>query len=77
MPTGAEGIVAELEAAGVELVFGLPGVHNLAAWEVLRESPIRLVGVRHGTEVAANSAARSATVRRANHGASNAATMTR
>ena len=31
MPTGAEGIVAELEAAGVELVFGLPGVHNLGA----------------------------------------------
>src|SRR4051794_20002981 len=47
MPTGAEGIVAELEAAGVELVFGLPGVHNLALWEALRESPIRLVGVRH------------------------------
>ena len=33
--------------AGVEVVFGLPGVHNLAAWEALRESPIRLVGVRH------------------------------
>jgi len=47
MPTGAEGIVAELEAAGVELVFGLPGVHNLALWEALRRSPIRLVGVRH------------------------------
>ena len=27
--------------------FGLPGVHNLALWEALRESPIRLVGVRH------------------------------
>src|SRR5687767_3237938 len=47
MPTGAQAVVAELEAAGVELVFGLPGVHNLALWEALRASPIRLVGVRH------------------------------
>src|SRR3954449_12116261 len=47
MPTGAEVIVAALEDAGVPVVFGLPGVHNLALWEALRESPIRLVGVRH------------------------------
>jgi thiamine pyrophosphate-dependent acetolactate synthase large subunit-like protein len=45
--TGADGLVAALEHAGVEVVFGLPGVHNLAAWEALRTSPIRLVGVRH------------------------------
>ncbi|MEA2253824.1 MAG: acetolactate synthase large subunit [Solirubrobacteraceae bacterium] len=44
---GAQVLVSSLEAAGVEVVFGLPGVHNLAAWEALRESPIRLVGVRH------------------------------
>src|SRR5918995_322531 len=47
MPTGAQVIVKELEAAGVEVCFGLPGVHNLALWEALRDSPIRLVGVRH------------------------------
>jgi thiamine pyrophosphate-dependent acetolactate synthase large subunit-like protein len=47
MPTGAQTIVAELEAAGVELAFGLPGVHNLALWDALRASRIRLVGVRH------------------------------
>ena len=47
MPTGAQAIVAQLEAEGVELVFGLPGVHNLPLWEALRASPIRLVGVRH------------------------------
>jgi len=47
VPTGAELIVAQLEEAGVEVCFGLPGVHNLALWEALRESPIRLVGVRH------------------------------
>jgi acetolactate synthase-1/2/3 large subunit len=47
MPTGAEVIVRQLEDAGVEVCFGLPGVHNLALWEALRGSPIRLVGVRH------------------------------
>jgi acetolactate synthase-1/2/3 large subunit len=47
MPTGAEVIVTALESAEVPIVFGLPGVHNLALWEALRESDIRLVGVRH------------------------------
>ena len=47
MPTGAQLIVDLLEERGVELCFGLPGVHNLALWEALRDSPIRLVGVRH------------------------------
>ena len=47
MATGAQVIVSELERAGVEVCFGLPGVHNLALWAALRESPIRLVGVRH------------------------------
>jgi thiamine pyrophosphate-dependent acetolactate synthase large subunit-like protein len=47
MATGAQVIVEELERAGVELCFGLPGVHNLALWQALRQSPIRLVGVRH------------------------------
>src|SRR4051795_5301417 len=47
MATGARIVVEELERAGVEICFGLPGVHNLALWEALRESPIRLVGVRH------------------------------
>ena len=47
MSTGAQVIVDELERAGVEVCFGLPGVHNLALWEALRESSIRLVGVRH------------------------------
>ena len=39
--------MAALEDAGVDVCFGLPGVHNLALWEALRASPIRLVGVRH------------------------------
>jgi thiamine pyrophosphate-dependent acetolactate synthase large subunit-like protein len=44
---GAQLAVAALERAGVEVAFGLPGVHNLALWRALGESPIRLVGVRH------------------------------
>ncbi|MDA0181524.1 thiamine pyrophosphate-binding protein [Solirubrobacter phytolaccae] len=47
MSSGAEVVVEALERAGVEVVFGLPGVHNLALWAALRESSIRLVGVRH------------------------------
>ena len=47
MPTGADAICRALEDAGVEVVFGLPGVHNLPLWDALRRSPIRLVGVRH------------------------------
>ena len=47
MPTGAEHITQVLEEAGVEVVFGLPGVHNLALWDALRRSSVRLVGVRH------------------------------
>ena len=47
MPTGAQLIVDALEREGVEVAFGLPGVHNLALWEALRGSSIRLVGVRH------------------------------
>ena len=47
MPSGAHLIVDLLEEHGVDLCFGLPGVHNLALWEALRGSRIRLVGVRH------------------------------
>ena len=45
--TGAGAVVRALEAVGVEVAFGLPGVHNLALWRALGDSPIRLVGVRH------------------------------
>src|SRR3954447_23039000 len=47
MATGAEFLVQLLTEHGVEVAFGLPGVHNLALWEALRDSPIRLIGVRH------------------------------
>src|SRR5918911_305576 len=47
MASGAQAIVEMLEAEGAEVCFGLPGVHNLALWAALRESSIRLIGVRH------------------------------
>lgn len=48
MPVAADLLVRALEHAGVRVVFGLPGVHNLAAFEAVRTSAtIRLVGVRH------------------------------
>ena len=47
MPTGGDALVAGLGALGVEVAFGLPGVHNLAAWKAFPHSGIRLVGVRH------------------------------
>ncbi|GLY64595.1 thiamine pyrophosphate-binding protein [Amycolatopsis taiwanensis] len=44
--TGAQHLVDVLTELGVEVVFGLPGVHNLAIWEALAGSGIRVVGVR-------------------------------
>jgi thiamine pyrophosphate-dependent acetolactate synthase large subunit-like protein len=44
---GGASVVSSLERLGVELVFGLPGVHNLPIWKALSDSPIRLIGVRH------------------------------
>jgi acetolactate synthase-1/2/3 large subunit len=47
MASGAEALVGALSELGVRVAFGLPGVHNLAAWDALAASPVRLVGVRH------------------------------
>jgi len=45
--SGARELVDALEGLGTEIVFGLPGVHNLPLWEALAETRIKLVGVRH------------------------------
>lgn len=45
--TGAQALVEALRALDVDLVFGLPGTHNLAAWDALARSEIRVIGVRH------------------------------
>ena len=44
---GADRVLQALQALDVDVVFGLPGVHNLAIWSALRDSEVRLVGVRH------------------------------
>jgi acetolactate synthase-1/2/3 large subunit len=46
-PTAAELAIATLEAHGVEVVFGVPGVHTLALYDALHRSSIRHVLSRH------------------------------
>ncbi len=43
----ADAIVRVLEDAGVEVVFGIPGVHNLSLFDALERSPIHVVVTRH------------------------------
>jgi acetolactate synthase-1/2/3 large subunit len=45
--TGAEQVVRALEFAGVETVFGIPGVHTLAMYDAMLGSKIRHVLARH------------------------------
>lgn len=45
--TVADSLCRALEELGVRVAFGIPGVHNLALWDAIRRSDIRLVGVRH------------------------------
>jgi thiamine pyrophosphate-dependent acetolactate synthase large subunit-like protein len=45
--SGADALIDALRACGVEVVFGLPGAHNLAAWAAVSASGLRLVVVRH------------------------------
>ncbi|MEO9176952.1 MAG: thiamine pyrophosphate-binding protein, partial [Gaiellales bacterium] len=52
---GGHLVVDCLEAAGVEAVFGVPGIHALAIWDGLVGSTIRYIGMR--TELAAGFAA--------------------
>jgi thiamine pyrophosphate-dependent acetolactate synthase large subunit-like protein len=44
---GARRVVETLEACGVTTIFGIPGIHNIAIYEALIESPIRHVTARH------------------------------
>ncbi|NKQ58567.1 thiamine pyrophosphate-binding protein [Amycolatopsis sp. K13G38] len=45
--SGAQYLVDVLSELGVDVVFGLPGVHNLPVWEALAGTGIRVIGVRH------------------------------
>lgn len=40
-------IVETLRLAGIDAVFGLPGVHILSLWNALCDSPLRCIGFRH------------------------------
>src|SRR5215216_2118340 len=45
--TGGQAVVRSLAKHGVEVVFGIPGVHTLALYDALVGSPIRHVLARH------------------------------
>jgi thiamine pyrophosphate-dependent acetolactate synthase large subunit-like protein len=45
--TGAARLADAIADAGIDVVFGLPGVQNLAAWPALEDRGVRIVGVRH------------------------------
>lgn len=44
---GGELVVRTLEKLGVDVIFGIPGIHNLDIYDSLAESSIRHVGARH------------------------------
>ena len=46
--TGAEALVSSLAAEGVEIVFGLPGVHAMPIYDALyNHREVHYIGVRH------------------------------
>jgi len=45
--TGGKAAIAALEAAGVDVVFGIPGVHTLAFYDALHGRSIRHILARH------------------------------
>ncbi len=48
MPRGADGVVQALREAGVSTVFGIPSIHNIGLYDVLRREPaIRHIVCRH------------------------------
>lgn len=59
--TGGKALVSELQAQGVEVVFGIPGTHNLPIYSALAEHGVRHVLARHeqGAGYAADGYARA------------------
>ena len=45
--TAADAVVDYLASIGVDVVFGVPGVHNLELFRALADSPIRTIVTRH------------------------------
>ena len=58
---GAGLVCMMLKNLGVDVVFGIPGVHNLSLFEMLRRSGIRIVAPTHeqGAAFMANGYSRS------------------
>src|SRR5262245_45247167 len=47
MPTGARRVVESLKSYGVDIIFGIPGIHNLATYDALVDEPsLRVVTTR-------------------------------
>ncbi|MBS1881398.1 MAG: thiamine pyrophosphate-binding protein [Actinobacteria bacterium] len=61
MKSGGAMVAEALKEAGVEVVFGLPGIHNMGIWPHLGEVGIKVLGSRHeqGTAYAADGYARA------------------
>ena len=59
--TGGEVVVASLRAHGVDVVFGIPGTHNLSIFDALRRYHVRVVATTHeqGAGYAADGYART------------------
>ena len=59
--TGGEVLVAALSAHGVDVVFGIPGTHNLSVFDALRRYGVRTVATTHeqGAGYAADGYART------------------
>lgn len=59
--TGGEVVVAALKAHGVDVVFGIPGTHNLSIFDALRRYGVRTVATTHeqGAGYAADGYART------------------
>jgi acetolactate synthase-1/2/3 large subunit len=48
MPRGADGVVQAVKDAGVDTIFGIPSIHNIGLYDVLRREPsIRHIVCRH------------------------------
>lgn len=58
--TGAAQAVKTLETLGADVVFGIPGIHNLDLYDALLDSPLRHIATRHeqGAAFAADGYAR-------------------
>ncbi len=45
--TGGQAVIEQLTKEGVEVIFGIPGVHTLDVYDALIDAPIKHVTVRH------------------------------